>query len=395
MVRTGLERLVEVGPKGAGLEPGARIGLLAHPASVDSSLRHAVDLLASRRDIRLVRLFAPEHGVRGEVQDMEPVDERADAATGIPVVSLYGSDVHSLRPRAEHLQGLDAVVYDLQDVGTRYYTFVATLSYVMEAARDAHLLVVVLDRPNPIGGVAVEGPVLKPGFESFVGRYPIPVRHGMTTAELAALMNQEFGIGCDLRVVAMSGWLRGMHFEDTGLPWVAPSPNMPTPDTARVYPGACLVEGTNLSEGRGTTRPLELVGAPWLDGNRLAAALREEGLPGVLFRAVSFRPMFHKHAGASCHGVQVHMTESDRFRPFDTYLVLLREAIRQDRKRFDWRRDPYEFVTDRLAIDLLLGRSDLRSLLEAGASIEEMRATWASDLATFMDPRRTVLLYGD
>ncbi len=325
---------------------------------------------------------------------MEPVDERTDPSTGIPVVSLYGSDLHSLRPSPEHLQGLDAVVYDLQDVGARYYTFVATLSYVMEAARDAHLPVVVLDRPNPIGGVALEGPVLKPGFDSFVGRYPIPVRHGMTTAELAALTNTAFGIGCDLRVVAMSGWRRAMHFEDTGLPWVAPSPNMPTPDTARVYPGACLVEGTNLSEGRGTTRPFELVGAPWLDGRRLASALREEGLPGVLFRPVSFRPMFHKHAGASCHGVQVHMTDRDRFRPFETYLVLLREAIRQDPERFDWRRDAYEFVTDRLAIDLLLGRSDLRPLLEEGASIEEMTAVWEGDLQAFSELRCGFLLYG-
>jgi len=393
MVRTGLERLVDEGPRVAGLLPGARIGLIAHPASVDRNLDHAVDLLAVRADLRVVRLFAAEHGVRGEAQDMEPVDERADPATGIPVLSLYGSGVESLRPSPAQLSGLDALVYDLQDVGARYYTFVATLSYVMEAAHEAALPVVVLDRPNPIGGLAVEGPVLRPGCESFVGRFPIPVRHGMTTAELAALTRSAFGIDCDLRIVTMSGWRRAMHFEDTGLPWVAPSPNMPTPDTARVYPGACLVEGTNLSEARGTTRPFELVGAPWLDAGRLAAALRREGLPGALFRAASFRPMFHKHGATSCHGVQVHVTDRDRFRPFESYLALLREAIRQDPESFRWRRDAYEFVTDRPAIDLLLGRTDLRPLLERGATLAEMQALWVKDLATFGDLRRGFLAY--
>lgn len=398
-VRTGLDRLVDPAEDVFGLAPGARLGVAAHPASVDVSARHVADLLHADRRFRLVRLFAPEHGVRGEAQDMEAVREPADPATGLPVVSLYGADAASLRPRPEHLSGLDAVVHDLQDVGSRYYTFVYTLSFVMEAARDAGIPVFVLDRPNPVGGLQVEGPVLDPSLASFVGRYPIPVRHGMTTGELARLFNDAFGIGCDLRVVPMTGWRRAMHFEDTGLPWVLPSPNMPTPDTARVYPGGCLVEGTNLSEARGTTRPFELVGAPWIDGAALVRALREaadgDALEGCLFRAATLRPMFHKHAGRSCGGVQVHVTDRERFRPFATYLAVLREARRIEPGLFDWRREVYEFERDRLAIDLLLGRADLRSRLEAGESVRDLEASWTADLSAFDALRRRFLIYPD
>jgi len=366
---------------------------VAHPASIDRLARHAADLLASASGLRVVRLFGPEHGLRGEAQDMEPVSGGSDAGTGLPVSSLYGSDPASLRPRREDLEGLDAVVCDLQDVGSRYYTFVYTMSYVMEAAAEAGLPVVVLDRPNPLGGDAVEGPVLDPSLASFVGRYPIPVRHGMTPAELGRLFNEAFGIGCDLRVVPMGGYERTMGFGQTGLPWVAPSPNMPTPATAAVYPGGCLVEGTNLSEGRGTTRPFELVGAPWLPGKPLAEALAHEGLPGALFRATSFRPSFHKHARESCGGVQVHLTDAGAFRPFATYLVLLREARRLAPGSFDWRREAYEFESGRLAIDLLLGRPDLRPMLEAGASLPEMEAAWAPDLEAFRRLRQPFLIY--
>lgn len=398
-VVTGLEHFLAPGSPLAGLGRGARIGLLAHPASVDGALRHAADLIAASGRLRLVRLFAPEHGVRGEAQDMEAVAEPSDRALGVPVVSLYGADEASLRPRPEHLEGLDAIVYDLQDVGARFYTFVTTLSYVMEAARDAGIPVVVLDRPNPIGGTAVEGPVLEPRWSSFVGRYPIPVRHGMTTAELAGLFNAEFGIGCDLRLVPLTGWRRSMHFEQTGLPWVLPSPNMPTPDTARVYPGGCLVEGTNLSEGRGTTRPFELLGAPWLDAARLAAELepvfRREGLAGVAVRAAHFRPMFQKHAGVSCQGIQIHVTDPERLRPFAAFVVLLREARRQEPSRFAWREQVYEFVSDRLAIDLLLGQQGLREMIEAGASLAEMERSWREGLDRFAPLRRRFLLYPD
>jgi uncharacterized protein YbbC (DUF1343 family) len=392
-VVTGLERLLEAGPECAGLSDGVRVGLVAHPASVSRRLEHAVDLVARDPRVSLVQLFGPEHGLRGEAQDMEPVEGAADRETGLPVCSLYGDDARSLRPGRAEIEALDAVVCDLQDVGSRYYTFIYTMAHVMEAARDAGRPVVVLDRPNPIGGRVVEGPVLDPSLSSFVGRYAIPVRHGMTTGELAGLFNEAFGIGCDLRVVAMTGWRRSMSFDDTGLPWVAPSPNMPTPDTARVYPGGCLIEGTNLSEGRGTTRPFELVGAPWLGGTALAAALEAERFPGVRFRPTVFRPMFQKHAARTCGGVQVHVTDSEAFRPFSVYLALIRAARTQDRAAFDWRREPYEFESDRLAIDLLLGRHDLRPMLEGGASVGEMEAVWAAGLAAFRELRDRHLLY--
>jgi uncharacterized protein YbbC (DUF1343 family) len=396
-VRTGLERFLDPASDAAGLPRGARLGVVAHPASIDAAGRHVVDRLTGDGRFRVARLFGPEHGIRGEAQDMESVAEPLDRVTGIPVVSLYGATEASLRPTPGDLEGLDALVYDLQDVGTRYYTFVTTLSYVMEAARDAGLPVVVLDRPNPIGGEDLEGPVLKPAFASFVGRYPIPVRHGMTSAELARFFNEACGIGCDLRVVAAEGWRRRMHFEDTGLPWVLPSPNMPTPGTARVYPGGCLVEGTNLSEGRGTTRPFELTGAPWIEPGRLAEACTRageaEGLAGVLFRAAWFRPQFQKHAGRGCGGVQVHVTDREAFRPFGAYLVLIREARRLAPDLFDWRRERYEFVTDRLAIDLLAGRADVRPMIEAAAPLRDMEALWASELAAFRRARAPFLLY--
>lgn len=396
-VRTGLEHFLDPAAEPAGLARGARLGVVAHPASIDAGGRHLIDRLSRDGRFRLVRLFAPEHGVRGEAQDMETVAEPADRATGLPVVSLYGATEASLRPAPKHLEGLDAIVYDLQDVGSRYYTFVYTLSFVMEAAEAAGIPVIVLDRPNPIGGVAVEGPVLDPAFSSFVGRFPLPVRHGMTTGELALLFRDRFGIACDLRVMPMSGWKRGMQFERTGLPWVLPSPNMPTPDTARVYPGGCLVEGTNLSEGRGTTRPFELIGAPWIDPDALAEAMNQaadtEGLDGALFRAAWFRPTFQKHAGRSCGGVQVHLADAERARPFAIYLVLLREARRLAPDLFAWRSDAYEFVSDRLAIDLLLGRAGLRGMIESGAPLLEMESTWADGLAEFARERRPSLLY--
>ena len=394
-VVTGLERLLADGPGCAGLPLGARIGVVAHPASVDADLRHAVDRLLGSPDLRVVRLFGPEHGVRGEAQDMEPVGGSTDPETGLPVSSLYGDDPESLSPERDEISELDAVVYDLQDVGARYYTFVYTLSYIMEVARDADRPVVVLDRPNPIGGVAVEGPVLDPALASFVGRYPLPVRHGMTTGELARMFNERFGIGCDLRVVTMRGWNRTMQFEDTSLPWVAPSPNMPTPSTARVYPGGCLIEGTNLSEGRGTTLPFELVGAPWLPGRELAAALRDAEIPGAVFRPMSFRPMFQKHAGVTCRGVQVHVTDPPSFRPFETYLEIVRQASRLAPQAFDWRRETYEFETERLAIDLLLGLGSLRADLEKGSSVNDMERSWVAGLAEFAEQRASSLLYAD
>ncbi len=391
-VETGLDVLLGEGPAIAGLAPGSRLGILLHPASVTRFGEHLVELWAERSDLDAVRLFSPEHGIWGEAQDMEAVGHAVEPTLGVPVVSLYGDDEASLRPATADLDGLDAVVCDLQDVGSRYYTFVYTMAHVMEACRDAGLPCVVLDRPNPIDGLTLEGPPLDPGLTSFVGRYPLPVRHGMTPGELARLFNERYGVGCDLRVVPMAGWSRGMAFAQTGLPWVPPSPNMPSCSTARVYPGGCLVEGTNLSEGRGTTLPFELVGAPWLDAGALTRTLREERLPGVAFRQAAFRPQFQKHAGAVCRGVQVLVRDPEVFLPFRTYLALLRAAIRQG-DPFDWRRERYEFVDDRLAIDLLLGVPWLRDELGGNVPWIELERRWEADLESFREERAPFLLY--
>ena len=391
IVLSGLDVFLDGSSDHAGLSPGARVGLVVHPASVDRTLRHTVDRIRQSDRFRIVRLFAPEHGTGGEAQDMESVGETTDRATGLPVISLYGENLESLRPDIAFLDGLDAILYDLQDVGSRYYTYVTTLSFVMETAREAGLPVVVLDRPNPIGGVVMEGPLLDPSMSSFVGRYPIPPRHGMTTGELALMYNGAFGIGCDLRVVPMQGWHRSMFMDQTGLPWIAPSPNMPTLETAVVYPGACLLEGTNLSEGRGTTLPFLQFGAPWLDGGAWRSRLTEGD--GIVSRPVSFRPMFQKHAGADCGGLFAHVQDRNRFRSFPWYLDAIRVARELDPARFDWRREPYEFENDRLALDVLLGRPGIREGLEQGVSAVDLADSWSSELDRFRRDRRPFLLY--
>lgn len=391
IVLSGLDVFLDSGSDHAGLSSGARVGLVVHPASVDRTLRHTVDRIRQEASYRIVRLFAPEHGAGGEAQDMETVGGTTDRATGLPVISLYGDNLESLRPDISFLDGLDAVIYDLQDVGSRYYTYVTTLSFVMETAREAGLPVVVLDRPNPIGGVVMEGPLLDPSMSSFVGRFPIPPRHGMTTGELALMYNGAFGIGCDLRVVPMQGWHRAMFMDQTGLPWIAPSPNMPTMETAVVYPGACLLEGTNLSEGRGTTLPFLQFGAPWLEGESWHACLADRD--GIASRPVSFRPMFQKHAGTDCGGLFAHVLDRNRFRSFQWYLDAIRVARELDPERFDWRREPYEFENERLAIDLLLGRPGIREGLEQGVSAGELADSWSSGLVRFRRDRRPFLLY--
>ena len=393
MVQTGLERWLADGPSCAGLAKKPRYGLLAHPASIDHRGRHSLESLAAAAPGLPSRLFAPEHGLWGHEQDMESVGDAVDPWTGLPVVSLYGTQAGSLRPSPETLDGLDAIVVDLQDVGSRYYTFIYTMAYAMEAAEAAGIPVIVLDRPNPIGGEAVEGPVLEPGWESFVGRYPIPVRHGMTAGELARLFNDAFRIGCDLRVVQMSGWTRGMDFEDTGLPWVPPSPNMPAMSTARIYPGGCLIEGTRLSEGRGTTLPFELVGAPGLDARALAERLRRDAGDGTVFRAASFRPMFQKHAGVACAGIQVIVTDRRRFRPFECYLAILAAVREIDEQSCAWRTETYEFESERLAIDLLFGNGWLREGLETGVAVEDLAARWNAGLEKFRGLREAHLIY--
>jgi len=369
---------------------GLRLGLVANPASVTSDLVHASIALSGLRGVKLRALFGPEHGIWANAQDLVEVDDSRDARTGLPVHSLYG---RSRIPTPAMLSGLDAVVVDLQDVGSRYYTFIYTMLYVLEAcARDGRK-VVILDRPNPLGGEVVEGNTLDPQFASFVGLHPLPVRHGLTMGELALLFREERGLRVDVNVVRMRGFARGMAFEETGLPWVQPSPNMPTVDTAFVYPGGCLVEGTNLSEGRGTTRPFELVGAPWLDPWTLARALEREKLPGVLFRPVFFEPVAQKHAGLLCGGVHVHVTERRRFPAYLAYLLLIAHARAQSKKHFAWRDPPYEYEFLKRPIDILCGTDRIRLAIESGVPLRKLAASWAAEVTAFKKRRKRFLLY--
>jgi uncharacterized protein YbbC (DUF1343 family) len=391
-VRTGLDVLTA-----DGFAPlkGCRVGLVTHPAAVDSELRHAIELLAAAQGMKLSAIFGPEHGLLGQAQDLISVSAEESKRHGdLKVHSLYGTTTASLRPTAEQLQGLDALVIDMQDIGSRYYTFQATMRYCLEAALPRGLRVLVLDRPNPIGGEAVEGPALQKGFESFVGAHDIAIRHGLTMGELAMFYQHELGLADgDLMVVPCEGWKRSDYFEATGLPWVLPSPNMPTPDTAVVYPGQCLIEGTNLSEGRGTTRPFEIVGAPWLDAARLAQHMNAQKLPGVKFRPAWFRPTFQKFAGTDCGGVQLHVTDRRTFQPVRTSLALLGAMREMSGDKFKWRTEVYEFVTDPIAIDLLFGSDRERKHLEAGKPVLKLDAAWKKEEESFAHRRHTVLLY--
>lgn len=372
---------------------GQRVGLVTNPAAVDARLRHAADLLGDAPSVNLVALFGPEHGLGAESQDLVGVGDAHHPRYRCPIHSLYGDSVESLRPRPETLRGLDVLVIDLPDIGTRYYTFQATMLYCLEAASSAGLSVFVLDRPNPLNGVTVEGPVLRSGYESFVGPHPIPTRHGMTIGELARLYVSERNINVLLHVVPCEGWQRDSYFDETGLPWVLPSPNMPTLNTAIVYAGQCLLEGTNLSEGRGTTRPFELCGAPWIDPDRLARRLEEQAVPGAAFRPVTFRPTFQKFAGQTCGGIQLHVRDRAAFRPVRTGLAVLAAFRAEDPDRFRWRTEPYEFVADPPAIDLLFGSSRERLGLEAGLSADEISRPWADDETVFRERRQPYLLY--
>jgi uncharacterized protein YbbC (DUF1343 family) len=356
---------------------GARVGLLAHPASVDRGMVHAAEVL-HRASVRPAIFFGPEHGYGGEAQDMVGVASAVDARTGAPIVSLYGDAFADLAPRAEHLAGLDVLLVDLADVGARYYTFVWTALLALRAAHGAGVKVIVLDRPNPIGGLAaqVEGATQRDAFLSFVGLEPVPVRHSLTMGEMLALHAERDGLslGPDgaLAVVPVQGWDRARTASAWDRPFVLPSPNMPTADTALVYPGGCLIEGTNLSEGRGTTRPFELVGAPWIDGHALARGLAATGLSGFVARPTTFRPMFQKHAGAICGGVQIHVTDGAPFRPVATYAALTALAHAADPARFRFRTERYEYVDDIPAFDLLTGSAEARRAIEAGAPAREV-----------------------
>ena len=369
----------------------ARVGAVVHPASVRACLQHTADALFAEPGIRLVALFGPQHGARGEKQDnMIESEDYRDPDTGLPVYSLYSG---TRRPTAEMLEDLDLLVYDLQDVGTRVYTFIHTLAYCMEACAEQGKSLVVLDRPNPITGSRVEGNLLDPRFRSFVGLYPIPMRHGMTVGEMAQFLNGEFGIGCDLAVVRMEGWQRSMWFDATGLPWVMPSPNLPTLETAAVYPGMVLVEGTMLSEGRGTTRPFELVGAAYVRGRDFAAHLNDLQLPGVWFRPAYFEPTFQKWAGSLCGGVQLHLRDREAFEPYLTGVALLASAREMYPDAFAWRQPPYEYEHERLPIQILCGSRDVVNAMNTGARPGQLREIWRQDEASFRRRRQPYLLY--
>ncbi|WP_093880253.1 exo-beta-N-acetylmuramidase NamZ family protein [Terribacillus saccharophilus] len=361
---------------------GKKVGLITNPTGIDSKMNSIVDLLHDDSDIELTALFGPEHGVRGDAQAGEYVESYIDEKTGLPVYSLYGQ---TRKPTPEMLKNVEVLVFDIQDVGTRYYTYIYTMAYAMEAAKENNIPIVVLDRPNPLGGLSVDGPVLEPEFSSFVGMYPIPTKHGMTVGELARFFNTEFNIKADLKVVKMKGWRRSMDFDDTGLPFVLPSPNMPTVSTTFVYPATGLIEGTNLSEGRGTTKPFELIGAPYINSTNLAAELNSLRLPGVKFRAASFTPSTSKHAGKLSHGVEIYITDRDEFNAVTTGLYIIKTI-------HDMYPDDFEFLSNNF-FDKLIGNDRVRTMILEGASVTEITKTYQKELSEFKKVRKEYLLY--
>jgi len=371
---------------------GRRFALLANQAAVTRQLESAWRALC-RIGCRPVRLFAPEHGLWGVAQDMEAVAHDAEPATGVPVLSLYGSGPETLAPPAEALEDVEALVVDLPDIGCRYYTFAATMALALEVCQRCGVEAIVCDRPNPLGGEELEGGPVAAGCRSFVSELPVPVRHGLTLGELALLVRAERLPDLALTVVPCRGWRRSHLWEETGLPWVAPSPNMPTPLTARVYPGACLVEATNLSEGRGTTRPFQLIGAPWLDAEALAAALERFGPPAFRFRPTRFRPEFGKHAGTVCHGVEWHVLDRRAAGVVAMGVRLLQQVRALHPERFGWREAPYEFVADVPAIDLLTGSDLARRAVVGEVAVSEVEEAWRRHCVEFRAERRRFLLY--
>jgi uncharacterized protein YbbC (DUF1343 family) len=384
----GLERLCE---SQRGLIKGARVGLVCNQASVDHDLNHSADVLRGAEGVNLTALFGPQHGIRGDLQDnMIETPHTLDVETGLPVYSLYSE---TREPTEEMLRDVDVLVCDLQDIGCRIYTFIYTIANCMRVARRLGKRVVVCDRPNPIGGVAVEGNVLENGFESFVGQYPLPTRHGMTAGELARMFNERWGIGCELEVVPLEGWSRELWFDETDAPWVLPSPNIPTLDSATVFPGTVHVEGTQMSEGRGTTRPFEFVGAPYVEAGELARSLQALSLPGVKFRPTNFQPTFQKHGGITCGGVQIHVLDREVFKPVLTGLAIIKACFDTYGDDFRWKEPPYEYVYDKNPFDVISGTDRLRKVFERGASLQEIEDSWRHGLEAFLIEREKFLLY--
>ena len=385
---TGLENIVTTPPEWL---YGLRIGLLCNPASVDSRFRHARHLINKTFPGQLTALFSPQHGLFAEKQDnMIESDHFIDSELNIPVFSLYGK---TRIPTDDMMDAIDVLMVDIQDVGTRVYTFVYTVSYCMEAAARHGKKLLILDRPNPVGGMQVEGNLLLPEYASFVGRYPIPMRHGLTIGEFAAFINSHYRIGCDLEIFPMTGWRRHMYFSDTGLPWIAPSPNLPTPASAMVYPGQVLLEGTNISEGRGTTQPFELFGAPFINVRDILSAVDATGLSGARLRPVLFEPTSGKWAGMPCHGFQIHVTDPSRFSPYATTIRLLAAIYKNHRELFAWKTPPYEYEYEKKPIDLITGDPQIRLQIEAGEDVRAMRSRWKSAETGFMEITRPYHLY--
>ncbi len=387
-LKLGLEILLE---EQSELLRGARVGLICNQASVNHELRHAADLLYDHPSIELRALFGPQHGIRGDVQDnMIETGHTVDRETGLPIHSLYSE---TREPTGAMLQDVDVLVFDMQDVGCRIYTFAYTMANCMAAARKFGKKVIVCYRPNPINGVDVAGNVLEPEHASFVGQFAIPTRHGMTLGELARMFNEHFELNCELDVVRMQGWERNFWHDQTDAPWVMPSPNIPTLDSATVFPATVHFEGTQLSEGRGTTRPFELVGAPYVNAEEYAQRLNDLNLAGVFFRSCIFRPTFQKHAGVSCGGVQVHVTDRDKFEPVRVGIEMVKLAYDLYPTDFRWKEPPYEYVYDRNPFDVIAGTSSIREAIENGGAVEDMQKSWNEDLDGFRKVRERYLFY--
>ncbi len=387
-VLTGLELLPD---SGIISDTSERLGLLANPASVNRNFNHAKDIIHKLYPGQLTALFSPQHGLFAEKQDnMIESDHMNDPELGIPVFSLYHNE---RKPTAEMMATIDTLIIDIQDVGTRVYTFIYTMSYCMEAAAENGKRIVIFDRPNPVGGEIVEGNVLSPEFSSFVGRYPLPMRHGLTIGELARLFNDHFNIGCDLKVVKMQNWHRSMLFNNTGLPWVLPSPNLPTAESSYVYPGQVVFEGTNISEGRGTTKPFELFGAPFADIDQILEYIDQEHLKGSHIRPACFEPTSNKWQGEPCAGFQIHITNIDKFRPYITSLALLQAFIATGKSGFQWKLPPYEYEFEKLPIDLIIGNRNIRERIENLEPLNEIEKSWQIELENYINIKQKYHIY--
>jgi len=388
MVITGLEKIKR---DSSAVDGAGRLGLLYNQASVDSNYQSAADIIAAAYPGRLTALFGPQHGATGTEQDnMLETSHGMHPRLKLPLYSLYWS---TRTPDPAMLEQFDTILVDIQDVGTRVYTFATTVLYLMRACSSAGKSLVILDRPNPINGAAVEGNLLDPEFASFVGPYPIPMRHGFTLGELANFYNEVYGIGCSLKIVPISGWTRRQYLWDTGLPWVMPSPNMPLVETALVYPGQVILEGTNLSEGRGTTRPFEIFGAPYLDPRAVAAAIEPDALHGAILREVEFKPTFNKWAGSVCRGFQIHVKDKDTYRPYRASLGIISTVLRLYPENFMWSDPPYEYEYHRLPADLIIGDPKVRRGLEEGRPVLELEKEWQRPLTEFRKLRENFMLY--